>query len=501
MDSAAFWIDISIILLYNYLIMDIEELIQQKKQKARELKAKGVDLYPSVAPEHSSISKALGDFKEGLKVSLCGRITARRAHGKAIFSDLRDASGKIQLYLKADLIGKEQFEVFENVEVADFIHVKGELFKTRTGEDTVKVGEITVLSKALRPLPEKWHGLKDVELRYRQRYLDLVSNQQIKEVFIRRSLVISAIRKFLDSRDYLEVETPMMHMIAGGAAGRPFKTYHNEYNMELNLRIAPELYLKRLLVGGLERVYEINRSFRNEGVSVKHNPEFTMLEVYAAYANYEDMMQLSQELIISAAKETLGETKFEYQGKSVDLSLPWQRISFAEVVKKKFAVTPEDSAEEMLKKLRKKGVAKEAARLSRSQIAKIMEDILEDQMSMNPVFVTDYFANLSPLAKTRRDNPLISERFELYIAGLEVGNAYSEQNNPEEQRRRFEEEIKELTKEEKKVLDEDYLLALEHGMPPAGGLGIGIDRLVMLLTNQSSIREVIFFPLLRPTQE
>jgi len=481
--------------------MDIEELIQQKKLKAEALKAKGVDLYPSVVPEHSSISGALKDFKEGAKVSLCGRITARRAHGKAIFSDLRDASGKIQLYVKADTIGEERFFTFENLEVADFINVKGELFKTRTGEDTVKVDEVTVLAKALRPLPEKWHGLKDVELRYRQRYLDLISNQQVKEVFIRRSEAVSAIRRFLDSRGYLEVETPMMHTIAGGAAGRPFKTFHNEYSMDLNLRIAPELYLKRLLVGGLERVYEINRSFRNEGVSIKHNPEFTMLEVYAAYANYQDMMELSQELIISAAKESLGKTTFEYQGKSVDLSPPWQRISFADTVKKKFGITPEDNAVVMLKKLRKKGFAKDADRLSRSQVAKIMEDILEQEMSMNPVFVTDYFANLSPLAKTKKDNPLISERFELYIAGLEVGNAYSELNNPLEQRKRFEDEIKELSAEEKKTIDEDYLLALEHGMPPAGGLGIGIDRLVMLLTNQSSIREVILFPLLRPAQE
>jgi len=319
-------------------------------------------------------------------------------------------------------------------------------------------------------------------------------------VFIKRSCVISGIRKFLDAQGYLEVETPMMHSIAGGAAGRPFKTFHNEYGMDLSLRIAPELYLKRLLVGGLERVYEINRSFRNEGVSIKHNPEFTMLEVYAAYADYEDMMFLAQELIISLAKELAGGMTFEYQGKNIDLTAPWQRISFAGTVKEKFGILPQDEPEVMLKKLREKGFAKDAERLSRSQVAKIMEDILEQQMSMNPVFVTDYFANLSPLAKTKKDEPLVSERFELYVAGMEIGNAYSELNDPLEQKARFEEEIKDLDPDERKTVDEDYILALEHGMPPAGGLGIGIDRLVMLLTNQASIREVILFPLLRPEQ-
>jgi lysyl-tRNA synthetase class 2 len=292
----------------------------------------------------------------------------------------------------------------------------------------------------------------------------------------------------------------MMHHIAGGAAGRPFKSHHNEYHLDLFLRIAPELYLKRLLVGGLDRVYEINRSFRNEGVSTKHNPEFTMLEVYAAYANYEDMMRLAEELITSVAKEVLGKTGFSYQGRTIDLGPNWARRSFADLVKEKFGVVPSDEAQVMLDKLKAKGFAKDAHRLSRSQIAKIIEDILEQDMSANPTFVTDYFTNLCPLAKTKKENPLISERFELYVGGLEIGNAYSELNDPIEQRKRFEEEIKELSAEEKKNLDEDYVLALEHGMPPAGGLGIGIDRLVMLLTDQPSIRDVILFPLLRPEQ-
>jgi len=299
----------------------------------------------------------------------------------------------------------------------------------------------------------------------------------------------------------LEVETPMMHYIAGGAAGRPFKTHHNEYGMDLFLRIAPELYLKQLLVAGMDKVYEINRSFRNEGVSTRHNPEFTMLEVYEAYSDYEGMMDLSEGLIVSLVKRLHGKESINYQGKEIDFTPPWKRVSFAQLVEEKFNILPSDTDSMMLDKLKSKGFAKESTKLSRTQIAKIIEEVLEEGMSLSPTFVTDYFTSLCPLAKAKTDNPLISERFELYIAGLEVGNAYSELNDPVEQRLRFEEEIKELSAQEKKELDSDYLLALEHGMPPAGGLGIGIDRLVMLLTDQPSIREVILFPLLRPDQK
>ncbi|MBI4972927.1 MAG: lysine--tRNA ligase, partial [Candidatus Omnitrophica bacterium] len=363
------------------------------------------------------------------------------------------------------------------------------------------VEDFQVLAKALRPLPEKWHGLKDIDARYRQRYLDLIANPEVKEVFLLRAKIIRSIREFLDGQRFLEVETPMMHSIPGGAAGRPFKTHHNEYDLDLYLRIAPELYLKRLLVGGLDKVYEINRSFRNEGVSQRHNPEFTMLEAYAAYANYEDMMQLAEGLIVQAAKDTLGKAEFVYQGKNVNLALPWKRCSFAEMVKEKFGILPGEEIEVMLKKLQAKGFAKEAKRLTRSQVAKVIEEILEQEMSANPTFVTDYFTEFCPLARTKKDNPLLSERFELYIAGIEVANAYSELNDPLEQKERFESELKDLKADEKKNLDEDYCLALEHGMPPAGGLGIGIDRLVMLLSNQPSIRDVILFPLLRPFEK
>jgi lysyl-tRNA synthetase class 2 len=340
-----------------------------------------------------------------------------------------------------------------------------------------------------------------VEARYRQRYLDLTANEEVKNVFISRSRIISTVRVYLENRGFLEVETPMMHPIPGGAAGRPFKTHHNEYDMDLFLRIAPELYLKRLLVGGLDRVFEINRSFRNEGVSIKHNPEFTMLEVYAAYADCETMMHLCESLVVNVCQEVFGTLTFTYQGKPMDLTPPWKRVSFAELVREKFGIEPQDSEQTMLEKLQKAGFAKDKGTLSRTQINKVIEETLEKDMATNPTFVTDYYTALCPLAKTKPGQPLISERFELFMAGMEVANAYSELNDPEEQRRRFQEEIKDPGETGSKTVDEDYCLALEHGMPPAGGLGIGIDRLVMLLTDQASIRDVILFPLLRLIEE
>jgi lysyl-tRNA synthetase class 2 len=482
--------------------MELKEIIEQRKEKISSLEAKGINPYPNRVPEHTTISQALEDLTEGRSTSVCGRIMAKRLHGKVVFLDLRDSTAKIQLYIKKDIVGEEAFALFEqDVDIADIIQAEGQLFKTHSGESTIKVERFLVLAKALRPLPEKWHGLKDVELRYRQRYLDLIANEEVKKTFVLRSQVIKAIRSFLDSRGFQEVETPMMHPIAGGATGRPFKTHHHEYDMDLYLRIAPELYLKRLLVAGLDKVYEINRSFRNEGVSTKHNPEFTMLELYYAYSDYEEMMRLTEELIFNTAKEVLGNTSFTYQQKTVDLMRPWHAISFAEVVKERFDIEPEDSPVTMLKKLQNRGLAKGLMKLSRSQVVKVIEDILEEEMNVNPTFVTDYFTNLCPLAKTRIDNPHLSERFELYIAGLEVANAYTELNDPLEQRKRFAQELKELDADEEKSLDEDYILALEHGMPPAGGLGIGIDRLVMLLADEPAIRDVILFPLLRPTSE
>jgi lysyl-tRNA synthetase class 2 len=479
--------------------MDLQEIIAQRKNKVNLLRDKGIEPYALALKERLSVKQAVDNFQEGGSVALAGRIIAKRAHGKANFLDIRDATAKIQVYIKEEIVGSEKFALFESLDIADFIAVKGELFKTRTGEITVKAADLFILSKALRPLPEKWHGLKDVEIRYRRRYLDLITNQQVREVFLTRSRIIALIREFLDKRGYLEVETPMMHPIPGGARGRPFKTHHNEYDLELYLRIAPELYLKRLIVAGLDKVYEINRSFRNEGVSTQHNPEFTMLEVYTAYADYKDMMDLTREMFTFIAGEIFGKNELVYQGKRVDLSA-WEEVSFAKVMKERFGINPQDRLEEWLKKLKEKNIAVEpdnTSQVSRSLVVNLIADLITPQ-SDHPVFVTDLFTELCPLAKTRRDNPLLTERFELFICGIELANAYSELNDPQEQKSRLEAELKDMPAEENKNIDEDFITALEHGMPPAGGLGIGIDRLVMLFTDQPSIRDVILFPLLRP---
>lgn len=474
----------------------MEDLRQQRLEKLNKIKELGKDPFVNAAKDIQAIGPIVEDFKEGVKVKIAGRLVANRAHGKASFFDIKDSTGKIQNYIKKNDVNEAIFSLFDNLDIGDIIFTEGELFKTRTGEPTVKVDNIILLAKSLRALPEKWHGLKNIETRYRQRYLDLLANQQVKEIFLKRSSAVKSVREFLDQKGYMEVETPMMHLIAGGAAGRPFKTFHNEYSMDLYLRIAPELFLKRLIVGGLDKVYEINRSFRNEGVSTRHNPEFTMLEVYTAYADYEDMMNLTEEVICYVAQKVLGKEEFEFQGQTISLKRPWRRKSFAGAVKDKFDINPEDDAQTMLKKLQSKGKAKTEKRLSRSQVVRIVEDLLQEGESHQPTFFTDYFSILCPLAKRRSDNPHISERFELFMGGMEVANAYSELNNPLEQKQRFIEDGKDATGESQ--LDEDFIEALEYGMPPTGGLGIGIDRLIMLLTDQSSIREVILFPLLRP---
>ncbi|MGD9014583.1 MAG: lysine--tRNA ligase [Candidatus Omnitrophota bacterium] len=480
--------------------MELNEIITQRIAKLNALRNSRIEPYAAVSATGMLISEILHNFAEGRSVKIRGRVMAKRQHGKAIFCDLKDATGKIQLYFKEDILGGEQFRLLENIEVADFISVKGDTFTTRTGESSIKVLEYRLLCKAIRPLPEKWHGLKDVELRYRQRYLDLITNEQVVLVFRRRSQIIKLIRDFFDARGYLEVETPMMQLIPGGARGRPFKTKHNEYNLELYLRIAPELFLKRLLVGGLERVYEINRNFRNEGISTRHNPEFTMLEAYTAYADYRDVMRLTEELFRFLAKNLFGKEEIVYQGKRIDLT-NFQEVSFAEVMKKMYDINPEDKLEIWIKKLKqgKPGIVikQERKHISRSFVINLIAELLEPR-SDKPVFVTDLFSELCPLARKKRDNPLLSERFELFIGGIEVANAYSELNDPLQQRTRLQEELKDLPPEEAKSLDDDFLIALEHGMPPAGGLGIGIDRLAMLFCDQASIRDVILFPLLKP---
>lgn len=446
-------------------------------------------------PKPFSISKIIEEFIEGKEVQVAGRIISKREHGKSGFAHMMDSTGKLQFYAQQNTL-KEKFNLYKQIDIGDIAGIKGKLFVTRTGEFTVLAEDLKLLSKSLRPLPEKWHGLKDREIRYRQRYLDLIANSEVKDIFVKRSNIIKLLRDFFCRLDYIEVETPMLHQIAGGAAGRPFITHHNATGMDVYLRIAPELYLKRLLVGGLEKVFEINRSFRNEGVSTRHNPEFTMLEAYCAYENFEYMMKICEDLFSLLAKEITGSLVVEYQDKKIDWTPPWQRISFAQLFKQEFGVEPSDSQDVVLEKVSGKLNLKQG--LTRTQILNITEELIEKNFPQDkPVFVTDFFTWTSPLAKKKKSNPALVERFELFIGGLEVANAYSELNDPLEQEERFKQQ---LTVEEElpRKIDADFLLSLEYGMPPATGLGIGIDRLVMVLLNQPSIRDVIFFPLLKP---
>lgn len=482
--------------------MEVDDIKQVRLDKIKTLKENNIFPYGRKFRASHSIFEVLNPFEEGKQVVLVGRIMANRSHGKVLFSDLEDQTGKIQLFIKTNQLKINDFEIIKALDIGDIVGVKGELFQTKMGQDSVRVSELEILSKSLLPLPEKWHGLKDVEIRYRQRYVDLIANKDVRDVFIKRSKIVSLIRKYFDEKGFLEVETPMLQTLAGGARGRPFKSKHNVYDMDVYLRIAPELYLKRLLVGGLERVYEINRNFRNEGVSTRHNPEFTMIEVYQSYGDYEDMMDLTENLISMLAKEVTGSYKVPYQGREIDFTVPWERRSFAGIVKEKFDINPDDDVNVMLTKVKakKKGSVK-IDKLTRSGVMKIVEDMLEEEEIVNPVFFTDYFTFLCPLAKVKDDNPDISQRFECFIAGMEVGNAYSELNDPIEQRRRLMEDLEDDVETGNRTIDEDFLNALEYGMPPAGGLGIGIDRLVMLLTDSPSIRDVILFPLMKPEQK
>jgi lysyl-tRNA synthetase class 2 len=439
---------------------------------------------------------------------------AIRTMGKAAFVHLQQRGRQLQLYIKKDAVGEKGFELFKLLDIGDHIGARGYLFRTRTNELTIHVDEITFLAKDLLPLPEKWHGLQDVELRYRQRYVDLTVNPAVREVFVKRARIIQSIRQFFDSRGYIEVETPMMHSIAGGAAARPFVTHHNTLDMDLYLRIAPELYLKRLIVGGLERVYEINRNFRNEGISTHHNPEFTMLEFYQAYADYRDLMTLSEELLRQVALDVNGTTVCEYEGRQIDWSR-FQRLSMREAIIKYWpeaaGTKPEmpdfSDAVKVVEMARRIQQARIDLPLHQNDpagktIADIFEAIAEEHL-FEPTILYDFPVAISPLSKNKRDEPDWVERFEIYVAGMEIGNAFSELNDPEEQRRRFEQQLgqRELGDEEAHRMDEDYIRALSYGMPPTGGEGIGIDRLTMLLTGSKSIRDVILFPLLRPEKQ
>lgn len=478
-----------------------EEIRNVRLHKLDNLRQKGINAYgQKFVPTHA-IADVLKDFQEGKKVVIAGRIMARRTQGKVTFMDLMDQTGRMQLFVKLDVLGQEAYDMLDCLDIGDIIGVDGETFKTKTGQDSLRVLKYEVLSKSLQTLPEKWHGLKDMDIRYRQRYVDLIANPQVREVFIKRSRIVSFMRQYLDKQGFLEVETPMLQPMAGGARGRPFKSKHNALDMDVFLRIAPELYLKRLLVGGLEKVYEINRNFRNEGISTRHNPEFTMLEVYQSYGNFEDMMKLTEEMIAAVVMNLYGSYKVQYQGQELDFTPPWPRRSFAQMVKENFDIDAEDSAETMLKKVQAKRPGNiKVDRLTRSAIMKIVEEVLDQKQSANPVFMLDYFTFLSPLAKAKPDNSAIAQRFEFFIAGMEVGNAYSELNDPLEQRQRLLADLEDDVETGNRTIDEDFITALEYGMPPAGGLGIGIDRLVMLLTDSASIRDVILFPLLKPLE-
>jgi lysyl-tRNA synthetase class 2 len=441
------------------------------------------------------------DQLEGKTVRLAGRVTGRRDFGKAVFVDLSDASGRVQLYFRQDALAEEQFQLLDLLDIGDFLGVEGQVFKTKTGEPTVQVASLQILAKALCPPPEKWHSLKDVETRYRRRYLDLLANVDVRRIFRERSSIIAGIREFMGKRDFMEVETPTLQPLYGGALARPFITHHNELDADLYLRVAPELYLKRLLVGGFEKIFEIGHVFRNEGISTRHSPEYTLLEVYQAYADLSDMMELMESLVAEVTAKVKGTTRFEYCGQQIDVSPPWRRISLPEALREKAGVDilSLESAEEARAILSERGLNAEGVNSTAAAVDRLFDHYLHPEL-VQPCFVTDYPVYMSPLAKRKASNPSLTERFEPFIGGEELGNAFSELNDPIDQRERFEAQMRARAEGELEAhpLDEDFLLALEHGMPPAGGLGIGVDRLVVLLTNSASIRDVILFPAMRP---
>ncbi|MCR4403102.1 MAG: lysine--tRNA ligase [Firmicutes bacterium] len=479
------------------------EHVRVRRQKMEALRSRGIDPFGARFERTHHARDIAEDFEklEGRQVRVAGRLMAMRSHGKATFADLLDLSGRIQIYAKADRLGVDAYEVFTSLDIGDIVGVEGTVFRTRRGETTVEVDAFRLLSKSLRPLPEKWHGLSDVDLRYRHRHLDLIVNPEVREVFLKRTAIVRAVRAFLDSRGYIEVETSAMHTIPGGATARPFITHHNALDIDLYLRIALELHLKRLIVGGLEKVYEIGRVFRNEGISTKHNPEFTMLELYEAYADYTDMMNLAEDLIHYVAIQVLGQSRVDYEGNTIDLTPPWPRKTMVQAVREYTgedfdAIETDEDARAAASRL---GVEVEPQATRGKALSEIYEGLVEPAL-ISPVFVTDHPVEISPLAKKREDDPRYTYRFELIIGGREMANAFSELNDPIDQRERFEAQaaLRDRGDDEAHRMDEDFLRALEHGMPPTGGMGIGIDRLVMLLTNQSSIRDVILFPTMRP---
>ena len=483
-------------------VEDLNELMKVRREKLAAIEQAGIEPFGRRYEISHHAQDILENFEslEGNSVKIAGRIMTVRGHGKASFINVADMSGKIQVYLRQDVLGEELYGRFSLLDIGDIIGVEGLVFKTQRGEISVKATNFEIQAKSLRPLPEKFHGLKDVETRYRQRYLDLIVNPDVRNSFVMRSKIIKELRNYLDNQDFLEVETPMMHPIAGGAAARPFVTYHNALDMNLYMRIAPELYLKRLIVGGFEKVYEVGRVFRNEGISIRHNPEFTSVELYQAFADYNDLMALTENIVAHVAQATLGTTKINYQGTAIDLTPSWTRMSMVEAVEKYTGVnfnnvTTLDQAQAEAAKL---GVKYE----KKDGIGGILNNIFEDKVEehlIQPTFITGHPTEISPLAKRNKDNPEITDRFEVFIYGREIANGFSELNDPIDQEGRFMEQVqqRESGDDEAHMMDHDYVTALEYGLAPTGGLGIGIDRLVMFLTDSASIRDVLLFPHMR----
>ncbi|MDI6761995.1 MAG: lysine--tRNA ligase [Thermodesulfobacteriota bacterium] len=488
---------------------ETNELVQQRVRKLEALRKEGVNPYPNdfkVTHTSGDILKTYGPMSdEELKsisetFCLAGRIVAIRNFGKASFIQVKDRNGKIQVYFQKEIVGEEPFQFFKKFDIGDFIGLEGKVFRTKTGELTLQVQKFRLLGKSLRPLPEKWHGLTDIEIRYRQRYLDLIANPKVKEVFLTRALVIQRIREFFNGKGFCEVETPMLHPIPGGATAKPFGTHHNALDMELFLRVAPELYLKRLVIGGFERIFEINRSFRNEGISTLHNPEFTMLEFYQSYATYMEMMEMTEELLCSMVKEIHGGLRLPCQGKEIHFTPPWRRIRFKDSLLEIGKLDPVILKDPLKAIEISRGLGLELKK--GTSHGRVLADLFKERVEPNllePTFITHYPTEVSPLSRRNEEDPEVVDRFELFIAGREIANGFSEINDPLDQRERFLQQLKEKTEEGDSFLffDEDFLLALEFGMPPTAGEGIGIDRWVMLLTDSPSIRDVIFFPLLR----
>ena len=494
--------------------MNLQELESQfseqealRREKLVKLQEEGKDPFDVYKVERTHSSQQVKDnFEEleGKEVTVAGRIMSKRGQGKVVFSDIYDRDGKIQLFIKIDEVGEEALKQYKTNDLGDWVAATGEVFKTKTGEVSVKVKTVELICKSLKPLPEKWHGLKDPDLRYRQREVDIITNPEVKDTFIKRSQIISGIRAFLDSRGFLEVETPMLATIAGGASARPFITHHNTLDLDMFLRIAPELYLKRCIVAGFEKVYELGRTFRNEGMSVRHNPEFTMIELYQAFADYNDMMELTENMVAEVCKKVNGTTKVTYQGTEIDFMPPWRRITMVDAVKEYAGVDfnefKSDADAQAVAKEKHLEFPKPLNTVTKGEVLNALYEEFCEQHMIQPTFIIDYPVEISPLTKKKRVNEMFTERFEGFVFGRELCNAYSELNDPIVQRERFaqQEKERELGDDEAYMIDEEFMGALETGMPPTGGLGIGIDRLIMFLTDSASIRDVILFPTMKP---